>query len=155
MYAAGDRNARLELKEGLGRMGLRPTRQRELVYEVLVSKPDHPTAEDVFARSREKMSSISLATVYNCLDTLVASGLVRAVHRERQPTRYCANMCEHAHLHDLSDGSVIDIELPSQSVQYLRSLVPPNYAVEGVELNFTGHKKQELEQKDLSTDEKG
>ena len=143
MMDIGGSEARLMLKEGLGRIGLKPTRQRELVYDVLMSVPDHPTAEDVFARSREKMSSISLATVYNCLDTLLACGLVRAVHRERQPTRFCANRCEHAHLHLAEGAGVVDVPLTPEAVQYLRSLVPQNYDVDNVELNFTGHKKQE------------
>ena len=52
--------------------GLRMTKQRKVVYGVLIDeKRDHPTASEVFTRAQNRMPSISLATVYNCLETLV------------------------------------------------------------------------------------
>ena len=55
----------------------RMTPQRQVVYEILMSSRDHPTATEVFIRVQERMPSISLATVYNCLDTLAAAGIVK------------------------------------------------------------------------------
>ena len=47
------------------------TKQRKVVYDVLLDEPrDHPTASEVFMRAKHQMPSISLATVYNCLETL-------------------------------------------------------------------------------------
>ena len=46
--------------------GVRPTSQRETVYQSLLEKRNHPTADEVFARVRENAPTISLATVYNC-----------------------------------------------------------------------------------------
>ena len=62
------------LAERLATSGLRSTQQRKVVYEVLLKKRDHPTADEVFARVRSEMPSmsLSLATVYNCLEMLVA-----------------------------------------------------------------------------------
>src|SRR3989338_8959508 len=87
------------LDESLATSGLRSTRQRHHVYDVLLQKRDHPTAEEVFIRAKENMADISLATVYNCLDTLVQCGLVRQVNLDRTPTRYCPNMGEHCHFY--------------------------------------------------------
>jgi Fur family peroxide stress response transcriptional regulator len=56
------------------------------------------------------MPSISLATVYNCLETMVGNGLVKAVHVDREPTRFCANLREHGHFHCTECGHVEDIE---------------------------------------------
>ena len=64
------------LHQRLERSGLRITPQREHVYNVLLGKKDHPTAEEVFIRSKKGMPEISMATVYNCLDALVSCGLV-------------------------------------------------------------------------------
>ena len=55
----------------MARGGLRLTPQRRHVYEVLMDKRDHPTATEVFIRVQRRMPSISLATVYNCLETMV------------------------------------------------------------------------------------
>ncbi len=89
--------------------GLRLTPQRRQVYEVLMDKRDHPTATEVFIRAQKQMPSISLATVYNCLETMVGSGLVKAVHVDREPTRFCANLQEHGHFHCTECGHVSDI----------------------------------------------
>jgi Fur family peroxide stress response transcriptional regulator len=90
--------------------GLRLTPQRRQVYEVLMDKRDHPTATEVFLRAQKRMPTISLATVYNCLETMVGSGLVKAVHVDREPTRFCANLKEHGHFHCTECGHISDVE---------------------------------------------
>ena len=60
--------------------GHRMTPQRRLVYEELMNSNDHPTAAEVFIRVKNSMDSISLATVYNCLDTLVGVGAIKQVN---------------------------------------------------------------------------
>jgi Fur family peroxide stress response transcriptional regulator len=101
-----------ELDQSLASRGLRSTRQRHHIYNVLLQKRDHPTVEDVYTRAKQGMSDISLATVYNCLDALVGCGLVREVNVDRAPTRYCPNMHEHCHFYCDSCESVLDIDLP-------------------------------------------
>jgi Fur family peroxide stress response transcriptional regulator len=118
--------------------GLRPTPQREVVFRVILEKRDHPTADELFARVKSQMPSISLATVYNCLETLVQCGLVRQVNFERAPTRYCPNLCQHAHFHDETTGEVHDIDLPSEVVAKLRDLLPPGFNASDIELSFRG-----------------
>ena len=118
--------------------GLRPTPQREVVFKIILEKRDHPTAEEIFARVKTQMPTISLATVYNCLETLVQCGLIRQVNLERAPTRYCPNLHEHAHFHDDATGRVHDIELPADTLKQLRELLPPGFAATSVELAFRG-----------------
>ncbi|HEV7402937.1 MAG TPA: transcriptional repressor [Chthoniobacteraceae bacterium] len=94
--------------------GLRITEQRRSVYEAIMAKADHPTAVEVFMRVKGTVPSISLATVYNCLETLVECGVVRHVHHDRESSRYCANLEEHAHLFCEACGSVTDLPLRAQ-----------------------------------------
>jgi len=94
----------------MGREGLRLTPQRRHVYGVLMEKRDHPTATEVFLRAQRGMPSISLATVYNCRETMVGSGLGKAGHVDREPTRFCANLHEHGHFHCTACGHIADIE---------------------------------------------
>lgn len=124
------------LSQRLADSGLRLTPQRELVYGVLLSQRDHPSAEEVYARVRNQLPSISLATVYNCLETLVTCGLVKQVNMERGASRYCPNLCEHAHLHDEASGKVFDLELPGELCAKLHSLLPEGYSLSSIELNF-------------------
>lgn len=118
--------------------GLRPTAQREVVFKIILEKRDHPTADEIFARVKSEMPTISLATVYNCLETLVQCGLVRQVNLERAPTRYCPNLHEHAHFHDDTTGQVHDIDLPINTLKHLRELLPPGFDANSVELTFRG-----------------
>lgn len=131
---------RLHLKESLHRAGLKPTRQREQVFAVLLTKRDHPTVEEVWQRSRETFQGISLATVYNCLESFVRSGVVRQVNYEREPTRYCPNLTPHAHFKDQDTGKVYDIELSSATLEALRQILPAEFQPEIVEISFHGKK---------------
>jgi Fur family transcriptional regulator, peroxide stress response regulator len=126
------------LSRRLADCGLRPTPQREVVLQVLLDKRDHPTADEVFARVKHEMPSISLATVYNCLEAMVQCSLVRAVNFERGPTRYCPNLRPHAHFHDDASGQTHDIDLPANLLEQLRSLLPQGYNAEHIEINFHG-----------------
>jgi len=118
--------------------GLRSTPQREVVFKVILEKRDHPTADEIFARVKNEMPTISLATVYNCLETLVTCGLIRQVNLERAPTRYCPNLHEHAHFHDESSGQVHDVELPEDLMERLRELLPPGFDARCIELTYRG-----------------
>jgi Fur family peroxide stress response transcriptional regulator len=126
------------LAQKLADSGLRSTPQRELVYEVLLKKRDHPTADEVFARVKSELPTISLATVYNCLETLVQCDLVRSVNFERGPTRYCPNLRPHAHFHDEHTGKTHDIDLPPELLTQVSSVLPRGYDAKSVEIIFRG-----------------
>jgi len=130
--------SRQVLDEALARTKLRSTKQREHVFAVLLNKRDHPTADEVYARARETMPTISLATVYNCLETLVSCSLVRQVNIEREPSRYCPNLHEHAHFHDRRTGRVYDIDVPADFATTLKRVLPTGYQIDHVELAFHG-----------------
>src|SRR5436190_2382763 len=102
------------LSQQLTTSGLRFTPQRQHVYAVLLHKRDHPTAEEVFIRAKRAMPEISMATVYNCLDALVHSGLARQVTVDRGATRFCPNMREHCHFYCDSCENVFDIDLAAE-----------------------------------------
>jgi Fur family peroxide stress response transcriptional regulator len=102
------------LSQQLTTSGLRFTPQRQHVYDVLLQKRDHPTAEEVFIRAKHDMPDISMATVYNCLDALVRSGLARQVTVDRGATRFCPNMQEHCHFYCDRCENVFDIELSNE-----------------------------------------
>lgn len=92
--------------------GARLTRQRREVYDALLHADDHPSAVQVFTRVKTRVPSISLATVYNCLETLAKSGLVRQVNLDRGAARFCANRRQHGHFFCSGCGHVQDVDLP-------------------------------------------
>lgn len=130
------------LAQKLASSGLRATPQREVVFNILLKKRDHPTADEVYARVRNEMPTISLATVYNCLETLVSCQLVRAVNFERGPTRYCPNLRPHAHFHDEDTGETYDVDLPPDLLNRVKKILPANYQASSVEIIFRGKTKK-------------
>ncbi|HEV7867596.1 MAG TPA: transcriptional repressor [Chthoniobacteraceae bacterium] len=118
--------------------GLRMTEQRRVVYDAVMDQRDHPTAVEVFMRVKGRMPSISLATVYNCLDTLTGCGLVKAVNHDREPSRYCPNLDEHAHLFCEGCKAVIDIPLRTRQGPEEVWAFPEDVVVSHHEVSFRG-----------------
>ena len=118
--------------------GLRMTDQRRAVYDSLMDQRDHPTAVEVFTRVRGALPAISLATVYNCLETLSECGLVKTVNLERGPARYCPNLQAHAHFHCENCGTVLDLALrPRRQPEDIWEL-PPRLSITHHEVAFRG-----------------
>jgi len=127
------------LSDALEDSGQITTLQRETVFSVLLDERDHPTADEVYVRTKSRMPTISIATVYNCLETLVNCGLVKQVNIEREPTRYCPNLAPHAHFHCRDTGRVYDVPMPSGMMSDLAKVLPGEYSADSVELVFRGH----------------
>ncbi|MEC7486783.1 MAG: transcriptional repressor [Verrucomicrobiota bacterium] len=108
------------------------------MFALLLEKRDHPTADEIFARARLGMPSISLATVYNCLETLVETKLIRQVNFEREPTRYCPNLTQHAHFYCRESGDIVDIELPKQILSELMNVLPKGFSAQHIEIAYDG-----------------
>jgi Fur family peroxide stress response transcriptional regulator len=118
--------------------GLRMTRQRQEIYRILIERRDHPTANEVFMRAKDRLPNISLATVYNCLEALVQHGVIRQVNFERESSRYCPNLSEHGHFHDASTGVIHDIDFkPGVSLSDVLEL-PEGAVVQDVEITLRG-----------------
>ena len=108
--------------------GLRLTKQRQEVYQVLLEQRDHPTANEVYQRVRKKLPSISLATVYNCLEALVNHGLVNQVNFERSSS----------HFQDTRTGRIYDITI-KEGVDLKEFInLPDDVCVEEAQITLRG-----------------
>ncbi len=118
--------------------GLRMTRQRQEIYRILIEQRNHPTANEVFMRAKDRLPNISLATVYNCLEALVQHGIIRQVNFERESSRYCPNLHEHGHFHDAATGIIHDVDFkPGISLADVLNL-PPGAVIQDVEITLRG-----------------
>ena len=118
--------------------GLRMTRQRREVYQVLMEQRDHPTANDIFIRVKDAVPNISLATVYNCLEALVQHGVVRQVNFDREPSRFCPNLAEHGHFHDQNSGMIHGVKFkPGVKLTDFLEL-PQGAVIKGIEITLRG-----------------
>ena len=98
-----------ELTDVFRANGLKITPQRQAVFRALHRAADHPTAEVVYARVCDEVPSISLRTVYQVLNDLVAMGEVSTLDLGTGATRFDPTPSGHHHLVCSSCGAVRDL----------------------------------------------
>ena len=89
--------------------GITATHQRQVLYEVMQGMEGHPSPEEVYARVREQIPSISLATVYKNIHLFVESGVLREVSLHHGTVRVEMNEWAHHHLVCSKCKSISDI----------------------------------------------
>lgn len=91
--------------------GLRATTQRMALMEALFGdgQDRHVTADDVYAMMRERGVKISLATVYNTLNSLTHAGLLHQVSFDAGRVWFDTNINAHFHLYDEDMDELTDI----------------------------------------------
>jgi Fur family ferric uptake transcriptional regulator len=87
----------------------RLTAQRRVVAEVLDGQHVHLSADEVLERAQRRLPEISLATIYNTLNELVAMGEVRAFRGRAGGVRYDPNADGHHHLVCDGCGAIFDV----------------------------------------------
>jgi len=96
-------------------VGLRPTRQRVLLAELLFGQGDrHVTAETLFAEAATANIQLSLATVYNTLNQFTQAGLLRRIGPDGSRSFFDTNTTVHPHFY--LDGEDILIDVPETLV---------------------------------------
>lgn len=91
--------------------GLRPTRQRVALAELLFAKGDrHLSAEELHEEAVVAGVAVSLATVYNTLHQFTDAGLLRILAVEGARTYFDTNTSDHHHFFVEGENRVMDIE---------------------------------------------
>jgi len=89
--------------------GVRVTRQREAVLQVLTDAADHPDAAELHRRAKAIDDTVSLATVYRTLGVLEREGVVHRHTFESGGARYeVADSAHHDHIVDVETGEIIE-----------------------------------------------
>jgi Fur family iron response transcriptional regulator len=108
--AINDAEKSLRAAEMLGAAGLRPTRQRIALAELLFFSEDrHVTAERLFEEALAARLSVSLATVYNTLHQFTAAGLLREIAVDGARVYFDTNTSDHHHFLIEESGELLDI----------------------------------------------
>ena len=100
--------------EKLRESGLRPTRQRLKICEVLFSTKEtfHFTINDLNKIIEEKLSEkISLATVYNTVHAFKKKGYLKEIAIATDKSYFDTNTGTHSHFFDIKNSELIDIDI--------------------------------------------
>jgi Fur family transcriptional regulator, iron response regulator len=117
MNSTSSRSAALQR---LRAAGLRPTRQRLVLAELLLENGDrHVTAEQLHGEALAAGIPVSLATVYNALHQFTEAGLLREAVVEPGRSYFDTNTAEHHHFFCEATGRLQDIPARQLSVSGL------------------------------------
>jgi Fur family iron response transcriptional regulator len=104
--------SRPEIRGMLRQSGLRPTRQRVALAELLYAKGNrHISAEGLHEEALTRNVPVSLATVYNTLHQFTEAGLLREVAVDGSKTYFDTNVDDHHHFFVEDDNLVMDVPL--------------------------------------------
>tara|TARA_B100000029_G_scaffold15151_1_gene15559 strand:- start:253 stop:651 length:399 start_codon:yes stop_codon:yes gene_type:complete len=99
--------------EKLRKSGLRPTKQRLQICEVLfdTEKTFHFTVNDLVKKINGQLKNkISLATVYNTVHAFEKKGYLKQIPINSNQTYFDTNISDHHHFYDLKEEKLIDLE---------------------------------------------
>ncbi len=110
--------------------GLRPTRQRVALAELLVGdgRHRHVTAESLFESAKANGDAVSLATVYNTLRAFCDAGVLQEITVDGSKSYFDTNTHDHPHFYWEDDARLSDAPSDQLVIQRLPE------APEGVEI---------------------
>jgi Fur family transcriptional regulator, iron response regulator len=123
-----------ELADRLRLAGLRPTRQRLSLAQILFGAGDrHVSAEALHQEAVAASINVSLATVYNTLNQFKAAGLLREVAFEGDRSFFDTNTSNHFHYYLEEAGGLVDIGTETLEVKGLPEL-PPGTEIDRIDI---------------------
>lgn len=101
------------LDEAFKHAGIKKTHQRIEIFREVIETDEHPDAETIYMRVRERIPTISLDTVYRTLEMLVELGLITTLKAPHERMRFDANMHIHHHFVCVQCGLIRDFYSPA------------------------------------------
>lgn len=124
--------------ETLRARGIHVTAQRLAVLRSVSAHP-HATADRVADAVRAEIGAISLQSVYDALNLLVAEGLVRRIQPAGSPARYEDRVGDnHHHLICRACGRVVDVPSPTGLAPRLAAVDAMGYQIDEAEVVYYG-----------------
>ena len=106
-----------DIETRLRHSGLRPTRQRVALADLLFAKGDrHLTVEELHEEATAAGVPVSLATVYNTLHQFTEAGMIRVLAVESAKTYFDTNISDHHHFFVEGRNEVMDIPVSTREI---------------------------------------
>ena len=116
-----------EFIKKLRNSGLRPTKQRIKICEVLFNKETtfHFTINDLAKIiETEANEKISLATVYNTVHAFEKKGYLKEIPINSNQSYFDTNVTDHHHFYDLTEKKLIDLEKDEVGAINIQKSIP-------------------------------
>ena len=130
---------RPNVAEVLEQHGIQPSAHRVAVGEYVLTTKDHPSADRVWARVKQRFPMISRATVYNTLNLFVEKKLLRELHLAPDSVVFDPNVERHHHLIDEETGRIYDVDWDEVEVSRIDKM--RNFEVRDYQVVMHGRRK--------------
>jgi Fur family ferric uptake transcriptional regulator len=119
-------------------LGMRLSRQRRMVLDLLWVEKSHLSARDIFERLNNLGRNIGHTSVYQNLEALQSAGVIECLDRA-SGRLYGYRSDPHSHLTCTKTGRIqdLDVELPAELLRQIEAHT--GYAIESYTMQFTGH----------------
>lgn len=132
-------NRAAELTTALKQAGLRLTPQRLAICRALADHKDHPTAQALYNQLTPDFPSLSRATIYNTLQTLVQAGLIQELGTAGDGAQhYDADASPHVNLICVRCHRIEDFPAVSLTTIARRVTDESGYQLQGARMVYYG-----------------
>jgi len=118
-------------------LGMRLSRQRRMVLDLLWSEKAHLSARDIFEKLNAQGRNIGHTSVYQNLEALQSAGVIECLDRA-SGRLYGYRSDPHSHLTCVESGAIqdLDVELPADLIARIEDLT--GFTIESYTLHLSG-----------------
>jgi|TARA_B100000959_G_scaffold213906_1_gene225125 Fur family ferric uptake transcriptional regulator len=119
------------------RLGMRLSRQRRMVLDLLWSEATHLSARDIFQKLNASGRTIGHTSIYQNLEALQSAGVIECLDRANGRL-YSYRSDPHSHLTCLETGKItdLDVELPEDLLSQIEATT--GYCIKSYTLQLSG-----------------
>ncbi|MBD2500382.1 Fur family transcriptional regulator [Anabaena azotica] len=120
-------------------LGMRVSRQRRFILELLWQANEHLSAREIYDRLNQQGKDIGHTSVYQNLEALSSQGIIESI--ERCDGRLYGNISDsHSHVNCLDTNQILDvhIQLPEQFIQEVEQKT--GVKITDYSINFYGYR---------------
>ena len=129
-----------EVYERCRSLGMRLSRQRRMVLDLLWADRTHLSARDIFEQLNDLGRNIGHTSVYQNLEALQSAGVIECIDRA-SGRLYGYRADPHSHLTCMESGSITDLDvvLPDDLLRQIEKAT--GFAIEGYTLHLSGRRR--------------
>ena len=122
-------------------LGMRLSRQRRMVLDLLWAEKSHLSARDIFEKLNDQGRNIGHTSVYQNLEALQSAGLIECLDRA-SGRLYGYRADPHSHLTCSQSGAIqdLDVTLPAELLQQIETLT--GFTIESYTLHLCGRPQE-------------
>lgn len=123
-------------------MGMRLSRQRRFILELLWQAQEHLSAREIYDRLNQQGKNIGHTSVYQNLEALSGQGIIECI--ERSDGRLYGNISDsHSHVNCVDTNQILDvhIELPQDLIKQIEEQT--GVKITDYTINFYGYRVAE------------